>query len=235
MMLRIATLNLGLTNKKELVKNLIIQENIDVLCLQETEIEINVDHTLLSFPQFNYESEINSRRSRVGCYINSNISYVRRYELEGIDSHIVILDIKGNSSLRLINLYRCFNPQGEMSALDFFKYQLDIVHQSYTSNTILLGDFNLDWSKKGLINYPFKKYFDYMGDELAELNLVQMVNFSTWSRIINGVKRMSILDHIYTSDPTAISNLYSENPIFGDHVVLIFNCGIKNEKKTCYL
>ncbi len=61
MMLKFATLNLclGLTINKELVKNLIIQENIDVLCLQETEIEINVDRTLLSFPQFNFESEIN--------------------------------------------------------------------------------------------------------------------------------------------------------------------------------
>jgi hypothetical protein len=71
-----------------------------------------------------------------------------------------------------------------------------------------------------------------MDDELAELNLVQMVNFSTWSRIVNGVKQMSILDHTYTSDPTAISNLYSETPVFGDHLAVIFNCGIKNEKKT---
>ena len=53
----IATLNLclGLPNKKNLVKEIIINEKIDILCLQETELRINFDHNLLSFPGVNYE------------------------------------------------------------------------------------------------------------------------------------------------------------------------------------
>ena len=56
------TLNLclGLPNKKEIVKHIINDEKIDVLCLQETEIEINVDRNLMSFPGYLYESESNS-------------------------------------------------------------------------------------------------------------------------------------------------------------------------------
>jgi hypothetical protein len=90
MQLKFATLNqcLGLTNKKESVKNLILQENIDLLCLQETEIEINVDHALLSFPRFNYKSEINYKHPRVDCYINSNISYTRRYDCKEIEKKV---------------------------------------------------------------------------------------------------------------------------------------------------
>ena len=62
MPIKIGTLNLclGLPNKKEIVKGIINDEKIDVLCLQETEIEINVDRNLMSFPGYLYESESNS-------------------------------------------------------------------------------------------------------------------------------------------------------------------------------
>jgi hypothetical protein len=85
MLFKIASLILCLMlmNKKDLVKGMILQENIDILCLQEGELEINVGHKLLSFFSYNHESKINSKHSRVGCYINSNISYVSRIDLEG--------------------------------------------------------------------------------------------------------------------------------------------------------
>jgi exonuclease III len=76
MLLKIRTLNLclGLSNKKDLVKNLLLKENIDILCLQETEIEKNVDHNLMSFPGYQYESDTYSIRSMVGCYITSSVT-----------------------------------------------------------------------------------------------------------------------------------------------------------------
>lgn len=54
MQTKIGTLNLclGLSNKKDLVKKMIIDEKIDILCLQETELEINVDQNLMSFNGF---------------------------------------------------------------------------------------------------------------------------------------------------------------------------------------
>ena len=229
---KIATLNLclGLKNKKDLIKRLVIDEKIDILCMQETEIEINVDCSLLSFPSYIYESENNTTKSRVGCYVNSKLSYARRADLEGLNSHLVILDIYGLREMRIINVYRTFNPQNDTSALNFFKYQIELIKASFTENTILLGDFNLDWNKKGLNSYPFNHYFNYMDDNFSNLNLVQMVEFPTWSRSVNGTHRESILDHIYTANPTSFSNLYSKTPIFGDHVMLMFSYGCKNYK-----
>ena len=65
---KIATLNLclGLMNKKNLIKNLIIESNIDILCLQETELQIYFDHNLMSFPGYNFEAENNDHLIRVG-------------------------------------------------------------------------------------------------------------------------------------------------------------------------
>jgi hypothetical protein len=107
MPIKIGMLNLclGLPNKKEIVKSIIKDEKIGRLCLQETEIEINIDHNIMSFPGYLYESEVNTIKSRVGCYINTNLSYVRRLDLEGSNSHLVILDVKSNKELPIINKY----------------------------------------------------------------------------------------------------------------------------------
>ena len=47
----------------------------------------------------------------------------------------------------------------------------------------------------------FDKSFD-------NVNLIQMVEFPTWSRIVNKVLRELILDHIYVKDPTVCSGLF---------------------------
>ena len=46
---------LGLKNKKELIKNLLSDNDIDILALQETELECNFDCKLLSIPGYNTE------------------------------------------------------------------------------------------------------------------------------------------------------------------------------------
>ena len=225
MVFKIGTLNLclGLSNKKDIVKQLINENQFDILCLQETELEFNLNHNLLSLPGFNYESEVNAIKSRVGLYVRSNINYVRRTELEGNNSHIVIIDIKCRQNLRIITIYRPFNPQGVMTARDFFCHQLNILKSAVNPNTVILGDFNLDWSKKDHRNYQFNSYFELFDNMLDDENLTQMVNFPTWSRCVNGTKRESTIDHVYASNPTLIGELSSIVPYFGDHLILCFN------------
>ena len=85
--IKLGTLNLcqGLQSKKNLVKQTIIHEEIDLLFMQETEIKFNLNHELLSFPGYTIETEKNSMNSRVAVYIKNNIKYLRRKELEGND------------------------------------------------------------------------------------------------------------------------------------------------------
>jgi exonuclease III len=89
----------GSAKQKNIVKNLIKNENIDILCLQETEVDPNLDHLMPNFPGFAYESENHSLKSRVGIYINSLIKYNRCNHLEGNDSHIIIVDVKTKKEL----------------------------------------------------------------------------------------------------------------------------------------
>ena len=68
-------------------------------------------------------------------------------------------------------------------------------------NTVLLGDFNLDYSKIHDVNYGHKNLFIDFEDELSTFNLILLVEFVTWSRIVGTELKESILDHIYIRDP----------------------------------
>jgi hypothetical protein len=131
-------------------------------------------------------------------------------------------------------MYRCFKPQNNISAMEFFKHQVELIHSAYNDNTIILGDINLDWAKKGQRNYQFQNYFEYMDEKFSDKELMQLVDFPTWSRTVNGVLKESILDHIYTQDPTSVGDLYSITPCFGDHLPLIFGVTNKRSKKAVY-
>ena len=102
----IASLNLclGLKNKKEEVKRLIIENEIDILCVQETEIQPDYPINLLTFSGYNYESESNNLKARCGIYVANSISYVRRHEMETKNIHVMIIDLNDQVNTRIINL-----------------------------------------------------------------------------------------------------------------------------------
>ena len=110
MAIKIATLNLclGLKNKKLLVKKLLEENDIDILCMQETEVKKDIDHKELNISKFLLELESNTKKSRVGVYISKTINYVRRTDLEGLDSNLIIIDLEDKSKTIIINVYRSF-------------------------------------------------------------------------------------------------------------------------------
>ena len=106
--LKIATLNLclGLKNKKDLVKAILFENEIDVLLMQETEIEQDFDCKLLRIPGYVLELEDNRDKKRVGIYIKDNLNFLRKPDLEAENVHIIVIDIecKARISKRLINV-----------------------------------------------------------------------------------------------------------------------------------
>ena len=167
--------------------------------------------------------EENSVKSRTGIYISKDLFYRRKKSLEGVDSHLVVIDIEVRSDFRrIINIYRCFNPQEGITPREKFKTQLKLIKNAMIPNTIVLGDFNLDYDKIYNDNYAHKLMFDDFESELSCFNLIQMVNFVTWSRMVGHSLRSSILDHVYINDPTVIKNLKAMKPYFGDHLMVEF-------------
>ena len=80
---------------------------------------------------------------RVATYIRNTIKYRRRKDLEQENGHLIIIDIGTTKQLRVINIYRPFNPTN-LTEKAFFLQQLNTINGIITKHTILLGDFNLD-------------------------------------------------------------------------------------------
>ena len=200
---QLATLNLclGLKYKKDLVKDVLISNDLDILAMQETEVEQNVDWNLLGIKGYVLELENNTYKSRVGFYIKDTVKYVRCPNLEGQNSHLIVIDINNEkgSKKRLINMYRSFNPRDD-TAIGLFNRQLEIVKNIFNNDSVLIGDLNLDYNKKFNVNYQRKNYFELFDELLGTLNLIQLVNFETWSRMVGLVLRSSNLDHIYVNN-----------------------------------
>ena len=104
--------------------------------MQESEINKNLDHSLLSFPGFNIETENNTSISRVAVYVDTRINYIRRGDLEGFDSNLMVMDMMGPSHVRIINEYRSFSPQHYTNQRDKFLYQLQLIKAAMNASTI---------------------------------------------------------------------------------------------------
>ena len=72
--------------------------------------------------------------------------------------------------------------------------------------------------------------YEPLNELTLSLNLTQLINFPTWSRVVNGVTKESILDHIYIKDTTLIKNLSARSPEVGDHKFL--TCEINSNTVT---
>ena len=72
MAVKIATWNLclGLLNKKDLILDELNNNQIDVCCMQETELENNLPTNILSSPNYRFEPEKSTGKKRVGLFIN---------------------------------------------------------------------------------------------------------------------------------------------------------------------
>ena len=235
-MVKIGTWNicLGLKSKKDYIKTIITEEKLDICCIQECEITPDYPINLLTFKDYNIEVETNSTKSRCCTYIKNSINYRRRRDLEGEDNNLVIVEVGDAHKYIVINLYRSFSKQNNVSLLDRFCTQLQIINQTIKDNpnhqTIIMGDFNLNHSFNHNTNYNYKAFFQKLNDVFIPLNLKQIVDFNTWSRIINNQVKESILDHIYINDITLLSNLDSITPEVGDHKLVM--CTVKSDPPT---
>ena len=226
-MLKISTWNicLGLKSKKNYVKEKILEEKIDICCIQECDIDANYPVNALSFSGYNIEVETNTKKARCCTYIKNDIIYIRRRDLEGEDNNLVILETGMHDKKFIVNLYRSFSPQNGVTPNERFTMQLECIKRMAQNNInhsiMLMGDFNLNYNLIHNNNYNYKLLFEKLIELTTELSLEQIVNSSTWSRSINGNIKESILDHFYIKDVTRVVNLSLLDPEIGDHKLIV--------------
>ena len=84
-----------------------------------------------------------------------------------------------------------------------------------TPKTVILVEFNLDFEKIYDDTYAHKNLFADFDDVLSDFNLIQVVDFVTWSRMFGTNVRSSVLDHVYVKDPVIIKKIFAvKNEIY---------------------
>ena len=86
-----------------------------------------------------------------------------------------------------------------------------------------MGDSNLDEFRHHDASYRLNNYFESLDSTFDQLKLIQTIDFPTWSRTVNNVKKESLLDHIYTKNPLSPSDLGHCKPLIGDHCLVSFD------------
>ena len=230
--LKIGTWNLclGLPNKKDIVTDYLKLNSVNVCCLQETDVPVNFPEIVLNTGGFNLELEQNDVKKRVGVYIHKDIKYKRRNDLESKNFHIVICDIITTRVTRIVCLYRSFKPPGMLSPDAFFNAQLAIIKNALNDNCIIMGDFNLDACMSHRPDYKYKIPLASLSELTLNHNLTQLVSFKTWSRTIKGIKKESMLDHVYVNNFATVANINYCVPAFGDHVLVLVDLNTRVEK-----
>ena len=97
---KIATWNLclGLSNKKDYISHVLNREKINICSQQECEVTGNIEEKYLSIKNFKLKLEENDVKKRAGFYINNQINYIRRKDLETKNFHVVIIDVDSDIS-----------------------------------------------------------------------------------------------------------------------------------------
>jgi len=239
-MIKIATWNacLGITNKLDLISEYLKNENTNILCIQEGEIDL-LNINFYDIENYTFIHSNCPIKSRSCIYVHNSLNFTRLINYENPNIELICLEFE---HFILINYYRTFKPVNNISLQNHFKETINLVDEiskiKPNKFTIFLGDFNLDYKKVNDPSYVNSTFFSTIDPFLINYGFIQIVKNSTWRRVVNGLLKESILDHIYVNDVTKIKNLNHFNMHVGDHDLLQFETDLvstKPGKKTFFL
>ena len=230
--LRICTWNvcLGIKYKIKQVGEVLNKNKIDIICLQEVELSQEDDLSLIEIQGYTMELENSTGKRRSMMYISNEIKYERHAEKEQVNNHVMLISIEANKKkIQLASIYRTFKLTSNRTHKEEFISQLDDLKNFLRNGkeSIVLGDFNLDYNKKGLLSYNHHAMFGLLEELENEMNLAQMVKFNTWRRIVNGDLKTSLLDHVYVNAHGLIKNIKEISSSVSDHTPVLMELTIK--------
>jgi exonuclease III len=111
--MNIATWNLclGLSKKKDYIREILAELKIDILNLQETKLNPTMNPDLMCIKGYKLEIEQNDDKVRTATYIRKDIDYKRRKDLEMKNGHMIVIDLGRGMDIRIMNIYRPLLPK----------------------------------------------------------------------------------------------------------------------------
>ncbi len=179
----------SIKSKSEQVHHLLLDSNLDFLCLSETWLHENTPSAALKVPGFNFyrRDRVGSKGGGVMIYVKDRIQcneihWSNCEELECIGLNIIL---SPQMSFTLIVIYR--PPSSNTSFYE--KFEKLLKECNFNKEVIIMGDFNINWGEKSS-----RKNLKQITDKF---DLMQLINWPT--RITNSTSTQ--IDLIFSNRP----------------------------------
>jgi len=222
-----------------LIKDFLKENQKDILCLQETEIDIEENLSIYEIPGYitEYEKTHENQKLRTLMYVKASLNHKRRRDLEKAESHIILITVT-KKNFGLASIYRTYKLMHKATYEEALDEQFSVLKTfvGAQDNAIIMGDINFDYNKRTDQSYHHRRLYDrWLGLE-EECQLIQLVDFTTWSRTCRGQLRQSILDEVFTNNHSLIESVEEGNAVISDHtpVIALLTISKKKKKKLRY-
>ena len=190
---------LGILHKIHLIKRFLIENDINILCVQEAELKEGDNISLINIQGYSLEVEKTSAifKKRSLIYIKDNIRYQRSSDNERENTHIICIKLVDNN-LKLASMYRTYKLTHTVNHKDALAEQIAVLNDFMATggDTLIMGDINLDYRKRYDPAYHLRPLYEEWSKFEQEQQLLQMVDFTTWQRTNGNNVVQSILDHV---------------------------------------
>jgi len=216
--MKIATWNvcLGAFNKLNYIDEFIKNEKIDILFVQEAEKPKEMDKDLLTVKDYNLSFDSTKEKARIVCYWRMGIE-ARVVTATNIEAIALVMD-----QITVVGIYRPFKLIHHQNHHEYLQEMVNFLKRfEDDTNLVVMGDFNLDYSRRSDRSYNRINLYDAWDDFTTSQAMVQLVDKPTWNRIVQGQLKKSILDHVYVNgtDHNRKIEIYDTN--HSDHKAVI--------------
>lgn len=186
--------------------------NVDIFGCCETFLNDTYQNLEITVPLYNTirRDRLNKAGGGIAIYINENIPFNRRNELECdyIEAIWIELVLPFTKNILVCAVYRPPN-----SRVIWYGHCHEMISKAYSScmEIIMIGDFNIDYLHA---NIP-----SCWNEIISHFNFKQLVNMPT--RVTEHTA--SIIDHIYATNENHICDIDVPNIRLSDHFPVYFN------------
>jgi len=165
----------GLLRKFDFVKSLIVENGLDALFIAEAEFRSDLNLGCLSINGYDLvfaKTIVSRKKSRIICFKRTEI---REFEIGSDFDNIIALNYNNTFLVGIYRPFKCFENESERS--NFERFLNSLGELNFKSNTIIVGDFNVDISRNNSRFLPeLRDWSDSKG-----LNIVDVgVSRSRW-------------------------------------------------------
>lgn len=208
---------LGIKNKINTLRQCKELLSSDIIFIQEAEIHKNDPDNVINIRGYDLYKTSANPKSRMCAFIKTKV----RHKCV-IASDVDVIKIQ-TDKLQVFGVYRPFKLPNGINKIDYLNSTIQWISNNLTTNrdVVLIGDFNLDYSRKsdyGYANFGLLQTLLHFTDNLS---LSQKINSKTWSRIVLGNEKSSVLDHIYTNNENSTATTIDLN--ISDHLGVSIN------------